>query len=52
MNLLLQIPINTSVWRVKTYRKWVSEEPSIELIGEDILSLGNMWKEIENEMNQ
>ena len=50
--MLLQIPLNTAVWRVKTYRKWVNEEPAVEPIAEEILSLGNMWKEIENEMNQ
>lgn len=52
LNMLLQIPLNTAVWRVKTYRKWVNEEPAVEPIAEEILSLGNMWKDIETEMNQ
>ncbi|HOB15929.1 MAG TPA: ABC transporter permease subunit [Defluviitoga sp.] len=52
VNVLLQIPLNTSVWKVKTYRRWISEEPEAEIIGEEILALGDLWKDIENEMDR
>lgn len=50
MNTILQIPLNTNVWRVRTYRRWINEEPEIEQYGESILQLGESWKATEEEI--
>ena len=50
VNTILQIPLKTSAWRVRTYRRWVQEEPEAERFEESILSLSERWSSIETEI--
>jgi maltose/maltodextrin transport system permease protein len=52
MNTILQIPLKTSAWRVRTYRRWVNEEPEAERFEESILSLSERWDSIETEIEK
>jgi len=52
MNTLLQIPLKTSAWKVRTYRRWVNEEPQVESFNDSILSLSEKWTEVEAEIEK
>ncbi|POZ88227.1 MULTISPECIES: ABC transporter permease subunit [Petrotoga] len=52
VNTILQIPLKTSAWRVRTYRRWVKEEPEAERFEESILSLSERWDSIETEIEK
>jgi maltose/maltodextrin transport system permease protein len=52
MNTILQIPLKTSTWRVRTYRRWIKEEPEAEIFGNNILSLAERWEKIETEIER
>ncbi|PNR96154.1 sugar ABC transporter permease [Petrotoga olearia] len=52
MNTILQIPLKTSAWKVRTYRRWINEEPEAERFEESILSLSERWDSIETEIEK
>ncbi|PNR99411.1 hypothetical protein X928_07405 [Petrotoga miotherma DSM 10691] len=50
VNTILQIPLKTSAWRIRTYRRWVKEEPEAQNFEESISSMAERWDSIETEI--
>ncbi|MDY6894871.1 MAG: ABC transporter permease subunit, partial [Thermotogota bacterium] len=52
VNTILQIPLKTSAWKVRTYRRWVEQEPEAQNFEDSILSLTERWEAIETEIEK
>lgn len=50
-DVLFSFPLKTTVWKIRVYNKWKREEPNADVLGQKVLEMGDLSKEIENEMN-
>ncbi len=52
LTFLYSFPFNTTVWNIRTFRRWKDENPEIETFGNKVLVLGEKYKIIEEETNK
>ncbi|BBE30494.1 maltose ABC transporter permease [Tepiditoga spiralis] len=51
-SLLFKVPLKTTLWKIKTYRKWKREENTdfINNIGTEVSNLESSWKKVDSEI--
>ncbi|PWJ91208.1 maltose/maltodextrin transport system permease protein [Oceanotoga teriensis] len=47
IDTIYKIPLKTTLWKIRTYKKWVKEDETIDTFADKIFNLEDMWKSLE-----
>jgi len=50
--LIYSIPVKMTLWKIRIYNKWLTQEPKVQSIYEPINALSESWQSVESEMKK